>query len=804
MQFINPWDNIQIKTLNHVEDIQSFDSRIHIVYVLFGEVTILCNNSERQLKLGKDDFYILSKTEKYTCDISHKSKVFYFTLDYFVKNTSNNYLYAFRGNSVSKSKATDRELIYQLKQLLLMRVTPDRQTDSKVYHQYFSLITLLEKYYQVKLRTHYQKNIRSQIEDLKFYIDNNFEKDIHLSDLANQLYVTEQYLSRIFKEQNGIGVSEYLIKRRLSKVRQLLLETEGAITDIAYSAGFSNINSFNRVFKKYQGMTPSAYRLEVKKKLKLNDHVTVDEESDYEGIEAYLKGENYNPDIKTIAVSSTKKHPFNVKKLMINLGYAGDLLQSSILKEFSTALRYSSFQYGRIWGLLSNVLLKQEGSYFDFSRIDDIIQNILDLDLKPFLDFGFKGKQIHESISKITGQELFQLPYQDMQSILERYRALVEHLITKFGYDEVSTWKIEIWKPNAFVLENTHQKQLAHITDGSQQLDITKSEDYYVFFGKIKQKIQEIIPELEVGGSGFSIDLEEDYRSFIEGWSRQIEKPNFLSLSIFPLDLLRYPTTNQGISSNSDFLGEKVIKIRQSLEEVNLCSKLVISEFNITISARDIINDSAFKGPFILKNIFSALDSCDLIGYWQLSDTSFLTFDVNQKEIFGGNGLLSKNGIPKPSFFAFDFLNDLGDDLLYHSEGVVVTQKQRKFQILLYHYCHLNSLYYYSDSAYFNRLNLVDMFENDGISKFNIVIESLKEGEKYKFRERRMSAEDGAFLTEANRLSLIDDFSREEINYLKMRCVPSLKRQVVTVKNNALEFIVDVLPHEMVLIEITQ
>lgn len=802
MNFNNPWDNIKIRLLNHTEEIQYFDSRIHIIYVLLGEVVI--KNQENYFKLGKDDFYILSKTEKYECNTKKNSKVFYFTLDYFIKNTNESYTYAFRGDSINKPKATDSDLVYQLRQLLLMKVQKDHSNYSKVYKQYFTMITLLESYYQVELRNTSQKNIKGQIEDLKFYIDNNFEKEVRLSDLANQLYVTEQYLSRIFKEYNGIGISEYLIKRRLAKVRQLLLETEDSITDIAYSAGFSNINSFNRIFKKYQEMTPSEYRHEVKKELKVNNHLNIYENDDYEGVEAYLKEENYNPEVKTIVISPDKKQPFNIKKLMINLGYAGDLLQTSVVKEISIALSYTSFQYGRVWGLLSDILLQQQGDNFDFSRVDDIIQNILDLGLKPFLDLGFKGKQIHETVSKIVGQELFKLPYQDMGSILTRYHALMEHLVTKFGYDDVSTWKVEIWKPNALVLEEINQKQLSCIIDGECQLDITKNEDYYTFFGQVKQEIQEIISELEVGGSGLSIDIEEDYRTFIEGWAKQDEKPDFLSLSVFPLDLLKLSTADEGISSNSDFLKDKLVKARQVLEEVDLCSQLIVSEFNVTISARDIINDSAFKGPFILKNIFSALDSCNLIGYWQLSDVSFVTFDVNQKEVFGGNGLLSKNGIPKPSLFAFDFLKGLGDELLYFSEGIIVTQKRSKFQILLYHYCHLSSLYYYSDSGQFDKINLTNMFENDGVNKYHFAIELPKEGSKYKIKQRCIGVEEGAFLTEANRLSLTDNFSREEVNYLKLRCVPNLKRQEAVVNKGCLEFTVDVLPHEMILIEILQ
>ena len=95
--------------------------------------------------------------------------------------------------------------------------------------------------------------MKQKVYELKFYIDNNFDKDIRLVDIANKLYVSDQYLSRSFSNEIGMPMNEYLIRKRLEKVRKDLLETEKSITDIAFSAGFSNINSFNRLFKKYQG-----------------------------------------------------------------------------------------------------------------------------------------------------------------------------------------------------------------------------------------------------------------------------------------------------------------------------------------------------------------------------------------------------------------------------------------------------------------------------------------------------------------------------------------------------------------------
>ncbi len=807
MEFLNPWDNIKIRLLTSREELQYFDTRIHIIFVLIGSVEI--SNENNKITLSKDDFYILAKTEKYIIKTNNKSKVFYFTLDYFSKNENERFIYAFKGDSINKPRATDGELIYDLKQLLLMRTIQNNNSFSAIYKQYFTLIATLEKYYQIEVRNTDSKNIKDQIEDLKFYIDNNFEKEIRLIDLADQLFVTEHYLSRIFKEQTGMGISEYLIRRRLAKVRQLLLETEDSVTDIAFSAGFSNINSFNRLFKKYQGMTPSEYRYEVKKELKIKTKnegelaFLADEE-----LKKYLQEDEYSPEIRTVKVNDSKPLPFNMEKLMINLGYASDLLHGNFVKTMKQTIPYTSFKYGRIWGLLSDAILRQKDNHYDFSKVDEIIQNILDLGLTPFLDLGFKGKQIHESVTKIVSAESFELPYRSMDLLLDRYQALMKHLSQRFGLEEVSEWMIEIWKPNSYVLETIKNKSLAYWTDGESQLDITSNQDYFYFFEKVKVAIQQILPDIQIGGSGITLDLEDhEYQRFLEEWSRREIHPDFISFSVFSFDTLKesfYQNKRTDlISSDSHFLKNSLKRAKTYLDYLNFTDKMIVSEFNVTNSSRDLINDSAYKGPYILKSLFEILDFCDIVGYWQLSDQSFATFDVNNKEIFGGSGLISKNNIPKPSFYAFDFLAGLGNQLLYMSDGIIITMKKNKLMILCYHYSHLNNLYYYATQEKFNKTNLSSMFEDDGLLKLNFEFTDIfKHKDEVKVTTRKMGVCEGAFIKEANQLSLEDSFTRSEIDYLQKKCIPQLQRYYQKVHEGILNLQVELSPHDMLLIEV--
>ena len=804
MDFLNPWGNIKIRELLSNEKIQYFDSRIHVVFVLYGEMTLRWDEGET-VTLAKDDFVILSKTQVHQLQVPAKSKAFYFTFDYFGQHSHTNYLIAFKGSTLEDYNSHDAELITLFKQLLLLKTMPQEVKNSEIYKQYFTLITILEAHYTVELQDYKDKNVKSQIEDLKFYIDNNFEKNIRLSDLASQLFVTEQYLSKVFKEQTGIGVSEYLIKQRLFKVRQLLLETEDSITDIAFATGFSNINSFNRIFKKYQGLTPSHFRKAMKSDITLKNSIAEEEIGEKEVIQSYIKEDLGVSEVQEIVIDTQQKKPLKMASKMINLGYAGDLLQNSLVKEAQQTITYAPFSYGRIWGLLNQSILKQNGHDFDFSKVDEVIQNMLDMDLVPFIDLGFKGKAIHASVDSIISYELFTLPYRDMDSLLYRYHALMEHLIHKFGYDTVSTWKIELWRPNPYVLNTLGNQELAHWTWGDRELDLTRDDDYLDYFELVKSCLVDLVPEIEVGGSGISLNLEEDYDDFLRKWSQRKLKPDFLTFTSYSLDILeendsRKPTRSF-ISANQDFISQNLIRARRIMEKYDISQKLYLSEFNLTNSARDMINDSVFKGSFILKNMLEIRKLCDVVGYWQLSDISFTSFDVNRREFFGGAGLISKNGIPKPSFYAVDFLNSLGDELIYMSDGIIVTQKRRKLMILLFHYSHLNSFYYFTDQDQSQPISFQAVFDQVPPKdyRFNLTGLTVKE---YKVKLRRIGIHEGDALGEALKISHDDNYSREELSYLRYRSIPSLKRIHQTATEDGLKFDLQLAAHDMLLLEI--
>lgn len=100
----------------------------------------------------------------------------------------------------------------------------------------------------------------SIIERAKFYISQNFQRDISLDDVSRKVDISPYYFSKLFKQEEGQNFIEYLTVTRICHAKELLVRPEYSIKEICKSSGYSDPNYFSRIFKKYEGVTPSEYR----------------------------------------------------------------------------------------------------------------------------------------------------------------------------------------------------------------------------------------------------------------------------------------------------------------------------------------------------------------------------------------------------------------------------------------------------------------------------------------------------------------------------------------------------------------
>lgn len=98
------------------------------------------------------------------------------------------------------------------------------------------------------------------LEEIKDYILTNYYKDIYLEQIAENYKTSLAHLSRYIKKEFGMTFSDYLAKVRIQKAKELLATTGKNINEISTSVGFNSRNTFIRMFKKLEGITPSDYR----------------------------------------------------------------------------------------------------------------------------------------------------------------------------------------------------------------------------------------------------------------------------------------------------------------------------------------------------------------------------------------------------------------------------------------------------------------------------------------------------------------------------------------------------------------
>ncbi len=95
---------------------------------------------------------------------------------------------------------------------------------------------------------------------VKDFIQKHYREDLSRDQLAEIVYVTPNYLSKLFREKIGMNMREYVNLLRISEAKRLLLSTDENISDIASNLGYNNISYFSTVFRKISGLSPAEWR----------------------------------------------------------------------------------------------------------------------------------------------------------------------------------------------------------------------------------------------------------------------------------------------------------------------------------------------------------------------------------------------------------------------------------------------------------------------------------------------------------------------------------------------------------------
>jgi AraC-like DNA-binding protein len=114
----------------------------------------------------------------------------------------------------------------------------------------------------------FQDSFRSRdarvVKSALVYVEENLHGKISQAEVAERCGISSCQFSRVFKQGHGITFQEYVLRRRMGQAIRLLQNPSASITDICYTVGFNDQSHFTRIFRRYIGVSPSAYRKNLK------------------------------------------------------------------------------------------------------------------------------------------------------------------------------------------------------------------------------------------------------------------------------------------------------------------------------------------------------------------------------------------------------------------------------------------------------------------------------------------------------------------------------------------------------------
>ncbi len=630
------------------------------------------------------------------------------------------------------------------------------------------------------------------------FIEKNYMQDIRLEDLAKSTYWSASYLSRTFKKLTGTNFKTYLEDVRLRHAVENMRSTDKTITEIAYNNGFPNVNALRTALHKKYGLLPS----ELRKTFSPDDSSQAEgpecNDVNYDSVKESLMtlagpdapkslGIYRFPDkMEYIVEDVSQVQPIQpIWNQIINIGSLCNLLMVNKRGALVLAQEEIGFKYARIEGILTeDSIPKLPNGQYNFSQFDRAIKLLLSLKLIPFLDLSFKGSYVHLSRSEMFFREdqhnrLLSLEYE------KKVSALIRHCINTFGSSEVERWGVEI---------SIQHDETLHILE--------TPEEFASRFREIYTMIKHWLPKMLVGGPEFNLILDHSFLSRV--LARLLDwgvRPDFLSLCALPYEAS--PSDDSPIpifSFNENCIRDRVQQIFDMLNSTHLPSAgripIWVTVLGQDIRTRNHVNDSCHQATFLVKNTIDLIGLVDAIGYWQLSDLDSEYIDTT-RILFGGTGIISKDGLKKPGFSALKRLSRL-NTLMVKNEGnmLITTNAIDTYNIALYNYTHFTELYCLTVGEGVTHENAYTVFADAATKEISITLNKLANG-RYRVITTTLNRENGSLFDEWLRYGIIDGLQPHDINYFEDTVHPQRIVRYHDCKDGSLKLSMQMLPHEV-------
>ncbi|MCQ5144460.1 GH39 family glycosyl hydrolase [Enterocloster bolteae] len=763
---------------------------IEILYILEGTIQIKISNNTYLMK--KDDIIVIEANKKHSYTSAEQLLIGILHINY---RELLNYLdmnhYYFRCNS-----AIDKNKGYQeIRQLLnqIFHLYFDKQQESVYLNSlYFSLLHVLITnfaYQTDDLRyLDPQSDEERRVNEIISYVNNNYQFPISLNDLAEHLNLSAAYLSKYIKKHLGQNFVNYMNQIRLSNAVEDMCNLNHSLTRISLDNGFPNTTAFTTAFKKKYNQNPSVWLKEYQKEhgsdvnLEPNhrkgEHIRAFLEQNY--VQANTMSEN-EPAILQLDTQKgdTYKKCWN---RLINIGSITNLLRSD-LQEHLLLLRHElDIEYVRFWDLFTDEMLlniNDSKRRYNFTRIDKAIDFLINNGMRPFIELGFKPIAHTKTVDNEMPLErvICFNSLHDYQNILYAFGA---HCANRYGLEEVETWYFEQWGDPRIISGDGYG-------------------EYFEVFETAYHTVKSLSPQIHVGGAGFGrLYTTLDFKEIISLWKKRICHPDFISLYSYPyLARSNNESHNNDRIQDANFINNQILMMKEVLDQVSFHTPdLLVTEWSSSISDWNSLNDSMYKGAFVLKNIIDNAGCLDMMGYWLGSDITAEYYDTDAI-LHGGNGLLSVDGIKKPAFHAMHFANRLEKILLgKNSHSMVTTNGNGQFYIVCHNYINPNFRYFLKREDEVDLQKQFLLFDDVEPLHLRFQIDHVNNG-TYLVKIRSLNENHGSVQDEWREMGYNRNLSQQDIQYLRDISTPKITISETVVEHNVLNIDTILKPHEI-------
>ena len=780
--------------LTKKDDSVDFHQNIELFFILQGNMDIQVGN--RKSHLTTLDLLAVNANEQYTFHASDDILFLRLTIPCQLINTTMESADCIIWCDSSRKENSHYDLLRaSLKQLLIRYLgVKSRGNDFGYYSICYHTMDILTAHFLLHVSDQEGASDKEQYADrivqINNYIHSNYNFQISLKDLAQKLYLSQGYLSRFFRKNYNMTFAEYLTKIRLYHAADALAFSKKTVTQIANDCGFSNIISFDRAFREQYGKTPTELRKELRNEREADSRNETESLTD-KRLELFLRSDG-KPDQHTSEVLNVGAHCDTTHRLplqnmwgeIINIGSASDLLKYEVRDHLVLLSRSLKFKYVRFWNIFSEDMLidlNLSNGKYNFSKLDSILDFLVDNGLKPHIELGMKPRRIYRTVQSAIIEEKAQQPFQCMEQWCSFLRVMMSHLLRRYRKVELNTWRIELW------------------FDESQWGDENAEQRYYEIFNAAYTIIKQFADGLEIGGCGCrTIDMSVSGMRFFSAWSKQPCLPDFISQICFAyeVDEIRGDRYSKR-STDEEILIHMVQEMRQVLSHIGFDKvKLYVTEWNLTVSDRNYINDSCYKGAYIVKNVISLYGEADKLAYFMGSD---LTSEHYDSGVFlcGGSGLISKDGILKSAGYAFKFFSWLFP--LFISKGehyLLTTDGYDAYGLVVHNQRPLNYNYYLSREDLIEKERIWNYYEDLKKLNLTLYLDGVTNG-RYQIKTHRIAEHIGDALSVWGEMEFETELTREDIKYLGRACGPKLSIQTVEARNNTLKLVMDIEPNEI-------